>query len=106
MFALGRFIPIRNLLRPTDRDDTTPADGAGSLFSVSSSDVLRSLRAEGIYAGLILPVETVAEIAAFAQGSKCYANFDRHYSFMPGEYEEAVRQFGRPILTGHYLERV
>ncbi|CDX18410.1 conserved hypothetical protein [Mesorhizobium sp. ORS 3324] len=68
--------------------------------------MVEALRSDGLFSGIMLPQDIHEEIAAFAQRTPCFGNFDRRLELMPGEYDEAEKRFGRSLLSGHYFERI
>lgn len=107
MFVLARTIPGRRLhwrgakpARPARNADETMFTG------VDREAAVDALRSDGLFSGLVLPPSIHEEIARFAGRTPCFGNFDRRLEFMPGEHADAERRFGRPLLSGHYFERV
>ena len=107
MFVLARTMPGRRMhwlgakpARPLDNASETMFTG------IDRDTVVVALRSEGLFCGLMLPPAIHEEIAAFTQRTPCFGNFDRRLEFMPGEHAEAERRFGRPMLSGHYFERI
>ncbi len=106
MFVLGRLLPVRQALWRLARQ-TEPRDCPTSIFVNSDAAVgVEELRREGMHAGLQLPNALCRDILQFAQTTSCFANLSRELEFLPAEYEDAARRFDRPILTGHYFDRI
>ncbi|RJT39994.1 hypothetical protein D3227_11440 [Mesorhizobium waimense] len=106
MFVLARTMPGRRLhwlgakqAKPTRNEDTMFA-------GVDRAAVVGALKADGLFSGLVLPQAIHEEIASFAERTPCFGNFDRRLEFMPGEHAEAEKRFGRPLLSGHFFERI
>ncbi|RRI05503.1 hypothetical protein EH240_06375 [Mesorhizobium tamadayense] len=107
MFMLARTMPGRRMhwlgakrARPLDNAAETMFTG------VDRKAVVEALRSDGLFSGLMLPPAIHGEIAAFAQRTPCFGNFDRRLEFMPDEHDEAEKRFGRSLLSGHYFERI
>lgn len=73
---------------------------------VDRDAVVGALRSDGLFSGLALPSSVYQEIASFAQRTPCFGNFDRRLEFLPAEHADAEKHFGRPLLSGHFFERV
>lgn len=73
---------------------------------VDRDAVVGALRSDGLFSGLALPSSVYQEIASFAQRTPCFGNFDRRLEFLPGEHADAEKHFGRPLLSGHFFERI
>ncbi|TIM50089.1 MAG: hypothetical protein E5Y60_36850, partial [Mesorhizobium sp.] len=65
-----------------------------------------ALRSDGLFSGLALPQSIHEEVASFAQRTPCFGNFDRRLEFLPAKHAEAEKRFGRPLLSGHFFERI
>ncbi|HEV7371455.1 hypothetical protein [Arenibaculum sp.] len=109
MFVFARMLVARRLyvwfVRSTRESREEPA--APTVFAdVDEAAVLGDLKREGLHRGLRLPDGLVGEIRAFALATPCYAGTTRDVSFLPEHHEEAELSCGRPILVGHYLDRV
>jgi hypothetical protein len=106
MFVFGRLLPVRRVLWPpfeaVPRQDT----GQSMFRGTDPSEIARVLIRTGLWCGLQLPEQFPANIHRFAERTPCFANLDRQLEFMPLEHTEAESQFGRPILTGHYFDRL
>jgi hypothetical protein len=107
MFMLARTMPARRLhwrgakpVRPAPRAHET-------IFAGADRDaVVGALRSQGLYCGLVLPQAIHEEIASFARSTPCFGNFERRLEFLPAKHADAEKHFGRPLLSGHYFERV
>ena len=73
---------------------------------VDRAAAVRALKSDGLFLGLLLPQAIHEEIASFAERTPCFGNFDRRLEFIPGEHAEAEKRFGRPLLSGHFFERI
>ena len=106
MFALGRFLPVRRALWRSAHEGASP-DCSGSMFGASTvPGTVDALRAEGLFTGLQLPEPVCEAILRFAQTTPCFANLSRRVEFLPSAHGDAVNRLGRPVLTGHYFDRV
>ncbi|TKD46622.1 MAG: hypothetical protein E5W98_09820 [Mesorhizobium sp.] len=107
MFMLARTMPGRRLhwrgakpVRPAQKAEETMFTG------VDRDAVVGALRSDGLFSGLALPSSVHQEIASFSQRTPCFGNFDRRLEFLPGEHADAEKHFGRPLLSGHFFERI
>ncbi|MDG4876593.1 hypothetical protein P9273_15970 [Mesorhizobium sp. WSM4935] len=107
MFVLARTMPGRRM-HWLGAKRARPLDNAAETMFVGTdrAAAVEALRAEGLFSGLMLPSAIHQEIAAFAQRTPCFGNFDRRLEFMPGDHAEAEKRFGRSLLSGHYFERI
>jgi hypothetical protein len=108
MFVFARMLPARRLYaRFAAGREPRVEPALPSVFAdVDEAAVLEDLKREGVYQGLRLPDRIVDEIRSFALATPCYAGTTRDASFLPDRHGEAEREQGRPILVGHYLDRV
>ncbi|MBN9271758.1 MAG: hypothetical protein J0J15_16250 [Mesorhizobium sp.] len=107
MFILARTMPGRRLhWLGAERARSFDSPGRTMFDGIDPEAVVEALRSDGLFSGFLLPPAIHEEIAAFAQRTPCFGNFDRRLEFMPGEHTEAERQFGRSLLSGHYFERI
>ncbi|CAN7407302.1 hypothetical protein [Mesorhizobium sp. LjNodule214] len=106
MFVLARTMPGRRL-HWLGAKQAKPARNAGTMFTgVDRAAAVAALKSDGLFSGLVLPQSIHEEIANFAERTPCFGNFDRRLEFMPGEHAEAEKGFGRPLLSGHFFERI
>jgi len=106
MFVLARTMPGRRL-HWLGAKQAKPARNEDTMFTgVDRAAAVGALKADGLFSGLVLPQAIHEEIAAFAERTPCFGNFDRRLEFMPGEHAEAEKRFGRPLLSGHFFERI
>ena len=106
MFAFGRFLPVRRALWRL-APEGTPGDCSASMFGGSMAPAaVKELRAEGLSKGLQMPEPVCADILRFARTTPCFANLSRRVEFLPSAHDDAVGRLGRPVLTGHYFDRV
>ncbi|MER9115930.1 hypothetical protein NKH93_04835 [Mesorhizobium sp. M0954] len=107
MFMLARTMPARRL-HWRGAKPVPPARNVGeTMFAgVDRDAVVGALRTEGLCSGLMLPAAIHDEIARFAELTPCFGNFDRRLEFLPEKHADAEKHFGRPLLSGHYFERV
>ena len=106
MFAFGRFLPVRQALWRLAQEGAS-LDCSGSMFGGSTAPgVVEELRTEGLFTGLQLPGPVCGDILRFAQETPCFANLSRSHEFLPSAHDDAMSRLGRPVLTGHYFDRV
>ncbi|HWL20527.1 MAG TPA: hypothetical protein VNS33_12720 [Bradyrhizobium sp.] len=107
IFTLGRFLLVRRLLAMISRR-TTPMDASRSILfdGLAVDDVVEAVRDEGIYCGLRLPEQSLAEIRAFAQDHVCYGAFERRFAFLARHHAQAEEVYGRRFLVGHFLDEI
>lgn len=105
MFALGRFLPVRQALWRLAHEGVSD-DCSASMFTANQPETVSTLRSEGLVTGLQLPAPVCADVLRFAQSTPCFANLSRRVEFLPSAHGEAVGRAGRPVLTGHYFDRV
>ncbi|TKB36449.1 MAG: hypothetical protein E5W81_28235, partial [Mesorhizobium sp.] len=107
MFMLARTMPARRL-HWRGAKPVPPARNVGeTMFAgVDRDAVVGALQTEGLYSGLMLPAAIHEEIARFAEHTPCFGNFDRRLEFLPEKHADAEKHFERPLLSGHYFERV
>jgi hypothetical protein len=106
MFAFGRFLPVRQALWRLARE-SAPCDCSESMFPGGNMPAaVKELRTEGLFAGLQMPEPICGDILRFAQSTPCFANLSRRVEFLPSAHEDVVSRLGRPVLTGHYFDRV
>jgi hypothetical protein len=107
MFVLARTMPGRRMHWLGARRAVALNRAGETMFTgIEREAVVEALRADGLFSSLMLPPAIHEEIAAFAQRTPCFGNFDRRFEFMPGEHDEAEKRFGRSLLSGHYFERI
>ena len=107
MFMLARTMPGRRLHWLAAKPALPARTVHETMFSgVNREAAVDALRSDGLFSGLLLPPSIHEEIARFAGRTPCFGNFDRRLEFMPGERADAERRFGRPLLSGHYFERI
>jgi hypothetical protein len=107
MFALGRLAPLRQRVwRLFPAPATAPRPRSPFTPTADPDAVADALRRDGIWRGLLLPADLVAGMRAFAEATPCFGNLDQALEFLPGSHAAAERALGRPILVGHYLDRV
>ncbi|ESX11601.1 MULTISPECIES: hypothetical protein [unclassified Mesorhizobium] len=107
MFMLARTMPARRMHWRGAKPVRRPQRAQDTMFAgVNCHDVVDALRMDGLFPGLVLPAMVAEDVAAFARCTPCFGNFDRRLEFMPAEHAEAEARFGRPLLSGHYFERI
>jgi hypothetical protein len=107
MFTLGRLLPVRRVYRHWHPATATPPRVGSTMFGERAiDDVVAAVRTDGIFQGLSLPESVAAEIHDFAVATPCFGNMERQLEFRPEDHAAAERQFERPLLTGHYFDRI
>ncbi|MDX8437157.1 hypothetical protein RFM41_30195 [Mesorhizobium sp. VK25A] len=107
MFVLARTMPARRMHWRGAKPVRASQNGRETMFvGVNRQDVVDALQSDGLFSGLVLPKFIHEEIAAFVRCTPCFGNFDRRLEFMPADHAEAEARFGRPLLSGHYFERI
>ncbi|MEM6611705.1 MAG: hypothetical protein AAF652_05515 [Cyanobacteria bacterium P01_C01_bin.72] len=75
-----------------------------SLFKdILSATVVRSIKEQGYYLGLILPDNTIAELLEYAYSADLYIDGNKDFSFKYKDKDLAAVQYERQILIGNYL---
>lgn len=94
------------------RDLATRSKANGSEFpsllihaAHDSADVLKILRAEGYYVGLMLAPEVVSELIACARSTVCYGDRDPNIPFKIDEREQVERWIGRKFRLANHFDR-
>jgi len=106
MFALARIVAFRNKAWSRATAPRT-VDISNSLFpTVDPDEVVRCLKADGLFEGFQIPTALHTEILNFAKRTPCFGNLNRQIEFLPNNHRSAERSIGRAILTGHFFERV
>ncbi len=103
MYTLGRFQIVRKLALRLFKQKYLPQSNTGTIFPrISVETVVSSLDIDSHYAGLQLPIETVAEIQRFAHANAFYddQNPDKFYTYQDLE-QPHVRDLHR-VLIGRY----
>lgn len=107
MRNFGQFDTIRSVMRTFSKG---PAQSFEAINQKSSAfenlDVevaIASLKTDGLFLGINLPLDILEEIIAFAYQTPCYANRDLDSDFYYWDKEQAKAVYPRPILTGHYF---
>jgi hypothetical protein len=107
MFALARFVPVRELLRRLARPRAAAPDRPSALFpGVPTDAAVAALDGDGLWCGLNLPPSVVGDIRAFANATPCYGNFDRKLTFLASEHAAAEQRYGCGLIVGQYLDDV
>ena len=107
MFALGRVMPVRQAYRRwRPVQPVAPMAGETMFGPLAIEAIVGALRGDGIFQGLSLPGSIADEILGFAQATACFGNMERRAEFQPDDHATAEREFGRPLLTGHYFDRI
>lgn len=106
MFVFARLMLPRKLHWIGAKPALQSAQGKTLFPHVSREAVVAALREDGIFTGLNLPADICADIKTFAETRTCYGNFDRRIEFMPKAHGKVEQDLGRPVLSGHYFEKV
>ena len=76
-----------------------------SLFKdILPATVVRAIKDQGYYLGLILPDSTIAELLEYAHSADLYIDGNKDFSFKYKDKDLAAAQYKRQILIGNYLE--
>jgi hypothetical protein len=108
MFAFARFVPVRRLLRRLARPAAarTPERPSALFPALPCGEIAERIDRDGLWIGLRLPSETVADIRDFATHTPCYGNFDRRLPFLASEHAAAEARYGCGLITGQFLDDV
>jgi hypothetical protein len=107
MFMLARTMPGRRMHWRGAKPVPPGQKVRETMFTgVDRTAAVDALKSDGLFSGLVLPSSIHEEIASFARRTPCFGNFDRRLEFLPAEHAEAEKRFGRPLLSGHYFERI
>ncbi|HEV2672971.1 MAG TPA: hypothetical protein VGV37_00420 [Aliidongia sp.] len=107
MFALGRVMPVRRAYRRFRAVPAPIPTVERTIFATrDAAAIATTVRTDGIRPALDLPEAITREIHDFALATPCYGNMDRRLEFLAPDHGAAEQQFGRPLLTGHYFDRV
>jgi len=107
MFVLARTMPGRRLHWLGAKPARPARNAHETMFTgIDREAAVDALKSDGLFSGLVLPSSIHEEVARFAGRTPCFGNFDRRLEFMPGEHADAEKRFGRPLLSGHYFERI
>jgi hypothetical protein len=101
----GRFEPIRTLSTlPGHLTRVEPLDLSSSLFPTLDTDsAVRNLRTDGIFRGLNLPPNTLAEVRDWADSTPCYGDQDPKLGFFHPDRNKAEEIAGRKFTVGSYF---
>jgi hypothetical protein len=113
MFVFARVLLLRRAYvalwrrwAPPEPSAATGEAPAPAYADAEPRAIAATVRDTGLWEGLRLPADTVAAIGAFAETRPCFAASDRRLPFLAAEHEAAERDYGRSILTGHFLDTV
>jgi hypothetical protein len=107
MFVTGRIVIVRRAVTLMTRSAVSPEGAAATIFpAVDSHAVASGLRIDGIACGIQLPEPIVRGIREFADRTECFGNIERGIRFLPADHRQAETAIGRPILVGHFLDRI
>ena len=107
VFLLARFDVVRALMRFTTKRPVFPAvsDLNESLFDdLDHDEVIQSLRSDGVYLGVTLPLNCVEQISEFAFSAEACANGDRSLPFRVQDLSNYKQNLGSEVLTGTFSE--
>jgi hypothetical protein len=109
MAFLGRFEFFRKLHRAWTRRARparlAAAEGAQSsalLEPVALPEVTGALKRDGVWGGLRLRPEVLAQMRRALDDHPCYGSGQREYAFQHADKARAERRFGRTFLQAHY----
>jgi hypothetical protein len=107
MFVTGRVVIIRRAVALMSRSGPVHAAPSDTIFpTVDSGAVAAGLRRDGISVGLQLPAAIVRGICEFASRTECFGNIERGIAFLAKDHLATEAAFGRPILVGHFLDKI
>ncbi len=106
MFIFGRFIAVRRFL--WSRPGTAAGTNTESRIfpDVDVNAVTQGLRLDGMSTGLQLPHSLRDSILLFAESTPCFGSLDRTTELAPEDCSFVASRSGRPILIGHYFDRI
>lgn len=107
IFTLGRFIFIRDAIAFFTGSHTIPEyQVANSIFkditTEDAEDIARSIKDDGLYLGIRLPVETVEEILSYANKEICHGNNKAENSFYLFEKENWETMHEKKLTIAEY----
>jgi hypothetical protein len=106
MFVAARFVLVRRLSALLSRSRPAPVARSRIFPEVDTDRIAGDLDRDGVHSGLQLPRDIVDRMVAFADRTPCFGDFDRDLSFPHYDYRRAQIEANRPILVGHYLDRL
>ena len=108
MTILGRIVILRRALRGL-RTLRIPPPGTvsdGIFDPMHIADIVTSLERDGLFTGIRLPQQVVDDLHEFALKTPCCGNLSKKLLFLPQEYKDAQSRCTRPILVGHYMDKI
>lgn len=106
MFVFGRLLPVRRALWRAAAKAPAGTERSPVFDGTAIGPMVDGLRRDGICRPLQLPAAMVADVLAFARETACFAGLNRSMEFMSREHGAAVERAGRPILVGHFFDRI
>lgn len=105
MFLLSRFQIVRSNI-DLFSDKVVPAQSTEtSIFKdLDVKTVVQALQKDGLYLGIELPQNVIAEILAFSKREPCYANFKRAHTFTLSDRAVQQTAYGETIIVGDYFD--
>jgi hypothetical protein len=104
IFTFGRFLFIRDAIAFFTRSHTIPEyQVANSIFKdINAEDIARSIKDDGLYLGIRLPVEIVGEILSYANSEVCHGNNKVENSFYLFEKENWETIHDKKLTIAEY----
>jgi hypothetical protein len=104
IFTFGRFLCIRDAIAFfTRRSTVSEYQVANSIFTdINAEDIVRSLKDDGLYLDIRLPVEIAGEILSYANNEICYGNNITENSFYLLEKENWEKIHEKKLTIAEY----
>lgn len=111
LFLIGRFELLRTVylfissfkIRFVNQTERLPKTKSCSLFTnLDANKVVQSLRADGIFAGIILPEQLLNKILHYVHTYDCYAGGKTNMGFKISEKDEIDQICTQPFYTARY----
>jgi hypothetical protein len=105
MFVFSRFIFIRTIVSFFSKQPIALKYTVNSLFfrDINVDNIVRSLKNEGLYLGIQLPVETIEAILNYTNCELCYGNGSFENKFYLREKEDWEINYGKKLTIGEYF---
>jgi len=102
--ALLKLIAIN---RPAATGGDAETQSVDPVTARDSVDAIRSeIEKDGIYIGLTLDCESLAEVKAYSENADCFADRDPERPFRYASYDDACKKYNKPILVAQYFNAV
>lgn len=105
MFLLCRLQIVRSVVKSfSQMPSVEKYRKKTSLFeTLDVNNAVSSVRRDGLYFGINLPINTVQEILKFAESGSCCANRDSKRRFKIADKNNFQAVYGQKIIVGEYL---